>query len=60
MKQTDFVWDYRDPYEWMKRVNRGTFPPMIITCAITGGLHGKNRTKTCRNSGGASRRSFEA
>lgn len=41
MEQSDFIWDYRDPYEWMKRVSRGTFPPMIITCAITGGLHGK-------------------
>ncbi len=41
MTQNDMIWDYRDPYEWMKRVNRGTFPPMIITCAITGGLHGK-------------------
>jgi 3-keto-5-aminohexanoate cleavage enzyme len=41
MKQSDFIWDYRDPYEWMKRVSTATFPPMIITCAITGGLHGK-------------------
>jgi 3-keto-5-aminohexanoate cleavage enzyme len=41
MKQSDFCWDYRDPYEWMKRVNKGTFPPLIITCALTGGLHGK-------------------
>jgi 3-keto-5-aminohexanoate cleavage enzyme len=41
MNRDDYYWDYRDPYAWMKRVNQATFPPLIITCAITGGLHGK-------------------
>jgi len=41
MNQEQYCWDYRDPYEWMKRVGQAAFPPMIITCAITGGLHGK-------------------
>jgi 3-keto-5-aminohexanoate cleavage enzyme len=41
MNEDRFIWDYRDPYEWMRRVSQATFPPLIITCAITGGLHGK-------------------
>lgn len=41
MSQNQSYWDYRDPYEWMKRVRQASFPPMIISCAITGGLHGK-------------------
>ncbi|MDD2672637.1 MAG: 3-keto-5-aminohexanoate cleavage protein, partial [Syntrophales bacterium] len=41
MSQDRYFWDYRDPYEWMKKVSQATFPPLIITCAITGGLHGK-------------------
>ncbi|MEW5723077.1 MAG: 3-keto-5-aminohexanoate cleavage protein [Thermodesulfobacteriota bacterium] len=35
------IWDYRDPYEWMKRARTSSFPPLIITCAITGGIQGK-------------------
>jgi 3-keto-5-aminohexanoate cleavage enzyme len=41
MEKDLYVWDYRDPYEWMRRVGQAAFPPLIITCAITGGLHGK-------------------
>ena len=35
----DYIWDYRDPYEWMERTAK--FPPMIITCAVDGGIQGK-------------------
>lgn len=41
MKPEDYIWDYRNPYLWMDRVIRSAFPPMIITCAITGGVQGK-------------------
>jgi 3-keto-5-aminohexanoate cleavage enzyme len=33
------MWDYRDPHAWMARTAR--FPPMIITCAVDGGIQGK-------------------
>ncbi len=35
----DYIWDYRDPHAWMDRTAR--FPPMIITCAVDGGIQGK-------------------
>lgn len=35
------IWDYRDPYEWMTRVSKSTLPPVMISCAITGGIQGK-------------------
>ena len=38
MKAEEYIWDYRNPYLWMDRVIRSAFPPMIITCAITGGV----------------------
>lgn len=41
MTKNQYIWDYRDPYEWMERVKKSTFPPMIIQVAITGGFHGK-------------------
>ncbi len=41
MKPEDYMWDYRNPYLWMDRVARSAFPPMIITCAVTGGVQGK-------------------
>ena len=34
------TWRYGDTYEWMKRL-RGGFGPMIITCALNGGVQGK-------------------
>ncbi len=36
----DYLWDYRDPYAWMRKVRSG-LPPLMITCAITGGGPGK-------------------
>jgi 3-keto-5-aminohexanoate cleavage enzyme len=41
MQRSDYIWDYRNPYEWMARVKKSSFPPMIIQVAITGGFHGK-------------------
>lgn len=41
MKKEDYIWDFRNPYEWMTRNMTGKFPPMMITCAITGGVQGK-------------------
>lgn len=35
------IWDYSDPYEYMKRVQRNEMAPLIITAAITGGGAGK-------------------
>jgi 3-keto-5-aminohexanoate cleavage enzyme len=35
----DHIWEFRDPYEWMARYAK--FPPMIITCAVSGGVQGK-------------------
>jgi 3-keto-5-aminohexanoate cleavage enzyme len=35
----DHIWEFRDPYEWMARYAK--FPPMIITCAVDGGIQGK-------------------
>jgi len=41
MKPEDYMWDYRNSYEWMQRVRAASFPPMMITCAVTGGVQGK-------------------
>jgi len=38
---TDSVWDYRNPYEWMKRVQTSTLPPLMICVAVSGGVQGK-------------------
>ncbi len=32
MKTEDYIWDYRNPYEWMKRVRTSSLPPLIICC----------------------------
>ena len=40
MKPSEFTWDYRNPYAWMEKTRTG-FPPLIVSCAITGGVHGK-------------------
>jgi 3-keto-5-aminohexanoate cleavage enzyme len=37
----DYIWDYRNPYEWMARVRSTSFPPVIVCCALTGGVQGK-------------------
>jgi 3-keto-5-aminohexanoate cleavage enzyme len=34
------TWRYGDTYEWMERLRRG-FGPMIVTCALNGGVQGK-------------------
>jgi 3-keto-5-aminohexanoate cleavage enzyme len=41
MQTADYVWRYGDPYEWMDRTRKAALPPLIIGCAITGGMHGK-------------------
>jgi 3-keto-5-aminohexanoate cleavage enzyme len=41
MNVSEYSWDYRDPYQWMHRVRTSSLPPMIICCAITGGVQGK-------------------
>jgi 3-keto-5-aminohexanoate cleavage enzyme len=44
MKTEDFIWDYRNPYAWMEKVRSG-LPPLIISCAITGGVQGKESSE---------------
>lgn len=36
----DSVWRYADSHEWMARL-RGGLPPLMITCAVNGGVQGK-------------------
>ena len=36
---TDSLWDFADSQQWMERTTR--FPPLIITCAVNGGIQGK-------------------
>ncbi len=33
--------DYSNSYEWMKRIRTSSLPPLVITCAATGGVQGK-------------------
>lgn len=40
MEASDFIWDYLNPYSYMEKTRRG-LPPLIISVAITGGVHGK-------------------
>jgi 3-keto-5-aminohexanoate cleavage enzyme len=40
-KMTDYIWDYHNPYQWLERVQRSSFPPLMICVAISGGIHGK-------------------
>jgi 3-keto-5-aminohexanoate cleavage enzyme len=35
------IWEYHNPYEWLERVRRSGFPPLMVCVAITGGVHGK-------------------
>lgn len=35
-----YSWDYSNSYAYLDRVRQG-FPPLIITCAINGGIQGK-------------------
>ncbi len=36
---TDYLWDFADSQQWMERTTK--FPPLIITCAVNGGIQGK-------------------
>ena len=38
--EEDYLWDYKNGYEWMRRVRKG-LPSLIISVAITGGIQGK-------------------
>jgi len=40
MTVSDYIWDFSDKREYLKRLRTG-MPPVIISCAITGGVHGK-------------------
>ncbi|MHB8780232.1 MAG: beta-keto acid cleavage family enzyme [Candidatus Geothermincolia bacterium] len=40
MERDEYIWDWRNGYEWMQRVRKG-LPPLIISVAITGGVEGK-------------------
>lgn len=37
----DASWDFKDPYTWMERTARAAMPPLIVCCAISGGIQGK-------------------
>ncbi len=41
MEQFSGVWNYTNQQEWIKRVARAEFQPLIISVAITGGFTGK-------------------
>jgi len=45
VNQERYIWDFHDPYEWLQRVRRSSFPPLIICAAITGGVHGKEANR---------------
>ncbi|MHB8204100.1 MAG: beta-keto acid cleavage family enzyme [Desulfomonilaceae bacterium] len=36
----EHVWDFGNSYQYMEKVRKG-MPPLIITVALTGGMHGK-------------------
>lgn len=44
MKREDYLWEYRNPYVWMEKIRTG-LPPLIVSCAITGGVHGKETSE---------------
>ena len=43
MSNGEYMWDYKDPYKWMEKIRMGLsgLPPLMVTCAITGGVQGK-------------------
>jgi 3-keto-5-aminohexanoate cleavage enzyme len=41
MTQMTSVWDYNNPYQWLDRVRTSSLPPLIICCAVSGGVQGK-------------------
>lgn len=38
-QQWDHVWDFKDNYLWMEKMHK--LPPLIVTCAVNGGIQGK-------------------
>jgi 3-keto-5-aminohexanoate cleavage enzyme len=38
--EEDYLWDFKNSYEWMRKIRNG-LPPLIISVAITGGIQGK-------------------
>jgi len=40
-KSYKISWDYNNPREYLRLYEKFEMPPLIITCAITGGLQGK-------------------
>ena len=38
--EEDYLWDFKNNYEWMRKIRKG-LPPLIISVAITGGVQGK-------------------
>jgi 3-keto-5-aminohexanoate cleavage enzyme len=41
MTEAHPTWDYHNPYEWLNRVRTSSMPPLIICCAVSGGVQGK-------------------
>ena len=41
MKETNPTWDYHNPYEWLDRIRTSSMPPLIVCCAVSGGVQGK-------------------
>lgn len=35
------IWDYYNPFEWLDRTRKSSFPPLAVCVAITGGVQGK-------------------
>ncbi|RJP28645.1 MAG: 3-keto-5-aminohexanoate cleavage protein [Actinobacteria bacterium] len=40
MNMDEYLWDWKNFYLWLQKVREG-MPPLIISVAITGGMHGK-------------------
>ncbi len=40
MELKDYIWDYSDPYAYLEKLST-TMPPLMISVALTGGVHGK-------------------
>ena len=41
MESEEYMWNYHNPYAWLERAQRSSFPPLMICVAITGGIQGK-------------------
>ncbi|GED72625.1 3-keto-5-aminohexanoate cleavage protein [Brevibacillus reuszeri] len=35
----DYIWNFANSYDWMERI--GKLPPLVVTCAVNGGIQGK-------------------